>query len=58
MDKSQTKASNKYNKANTKQVIIRLSIKYDTDIIKQLESVDNKAGYIKQLIRQDILNHS
>ena len=58
MDKSQVKASNKYNKANTKQVIIRLSIKYDTDILKHLETVDNKAGYIKQLIRQDILNHS
>lgn len=43
-----------YQKANTTQVNIRLSKKYDIDIIKWLENKDPKATYIKQLIREDM----
>lgn len=48
------KAVAKYDKANTKQVHLKLNIKTDKDILEQLEKVDNKQGYIKALIRADI----
>lgn len=46
----------KYQKANTTQVNIRLSKKYDADVIEKLNSLDNtgKSTYIKKLIREDI----
>lgn len=47
-------ASNKYNKENTTQVILRLNKKTDDDIIEALNKVDSKQGYIKDLIRLDI----
>ena len=49
-----TKYIMKYQKANTIQVNVRLSKKYDADIIKWLESKDAKATYIKKLIREDM----
>lgn len=48
------RATAKYNKANTKQYQIRLNLKTDSDLIAKIESVPNKLGYIKQLIRDDI----
>lgn len=45
---------NKYQKENTVQVCIRLSKKYDADIIRHLDSVSAKATYIKHLIRKDM----
>ena len=47
-------AQAKYKKANTKQIALQLNIKTDTDILKKLEEVPNKQGYIKALIREDI----
>ena len=47
-------ANNKFNKANTKQYAFRVMLKTEQDIIERMESVDNKAGYIKRLIREDI----
>lgn len=46
----------KYQKANTTQVNIRLSKKYDKDIIEWLDMLGDigKATYIKQLIRDDM----
>ena len=46
----------KYQKENTIQVNIRLSKKYDADVIGKLTSLDNtgKSTYIKRLIREDI----
>ena len=49
-----TKYIMKYQKANTIQVNVRLSKKYDADIIEWLESKDAKATYIKKLIREDM----
>ena len=45
-----------YQKANTTQVNIRLSKKYDADVIEKLNSLgnDGKSTYIKRLIREDI----
>ena len=48
-----------YQKANTTQVNIRLSKKYDADIIEWLNMLGEdfgKATYIKQLIRDDMNN--
>lgn len=52
--KAQIKASNKYDKENTKQISLRLNKKTDADILKHLETVGSKQGYIKELIRQDM----
>ena len=48
---SRSKASMKYNKENTVQVLVRLNKNTDADIIKILDEVGNKQGYIKTLIR-------
>lgn len=48
------RATAKYNKANTKQYLIRLNLKTDADIIEKMDSVPNRLGYIKQLIREDM----
>ena len=51
---AQKRAKNKYNKANTKQVILRLNLKTDADVLEKLEEVESKQGYIKELIRKDL----
>lgn len=43
-----------YQRANIIQVLIKLNRKTDGDIIKALEQVTNRQGYIKELIRADI----
>ena len=48
------KASAKYDAVNTRQIKMKLNIKTDADILKKLDSVSNKQGYIKALIRRDI----
>ena len=48
------RASMKYDKENMRQIKFNLSLKYDLDIIAQLDAVPNKQGYIKDLIRADI----
>ena len=51
---AQIRANNKFNKANTKMVSLRLNYNTDADIIKKLDEVQSKMGYIKELIRKDI----
>lgn len=51
---AQKKASAKYDAANTMQFKIKLNKTTDADIIEHLKSLDNKQGYIKNLILQDI----
>lgn len=48
------KANEKYLKANTKIVSLRLNYNTDKDIIKKLDEVNSKMGYIKELIRKDM----
>lgn len=48
------RANNKFNKANTRMVSLRLNYNTDADIIKKLDEVDSKMGYIKELIRKDM----
>lgn len=49
-----TKATNKYNVKHTVQIPMRFNKKTDSDILEKLETVGNKQGYIKQLIRKDM----
>ena len=51
---AQKRASNRYDRANTKAVALKLNKKTDADILAKLESVDNVQGYIKALIRADM----
>ena len=44
----------RYQKAHTTTVLIRLFHTTDADILRKLDSVENKTGYIKKLIRDDI----
>lgn len=49
------RAQYKYNKAHTKQTTLRLNRRTDADIIEHLQGLENKQGYIKRLIRLDML---
>ena len=51
---AQLKAQARYDKANTKQVALKLNRSTDADILEWLAEVGNVQGYIKQLIRRDI----
>lgn len=44
----------KYDKANTKQVHLKLNKRTDKDVIERLLGTGNVQGYIKGLIRADI----
>lgn len=44
----------RWKRENTTTTIIRWMNKGDADIIEKLQSVPNKADYIRQLIRADI----
>lgn len=46
----------KYDKENTCRVNLKFNLATDKDILEKLNSVKNKQGYIKQLIRNDIAN--
>lgn len=51
---AQRRATKKYNATHIQKLKFNLNIKTDADILQKLESVSNKQGYIKALIRQDI----
>lgn len=55
--KAQIRAVAKYDQSNTRQIKLKLNLKTDKDIIMKLDSVENKQGYIKDLIREDILKN-
>ena len=48
------KAQAKYDAAHTKQIRLKLNKETDADILRRLDQVDNKQGYIKELIRADM----
>ena len=54
MTEAQKKAVQRYDKANTVGVYLKLNLKTDLDIIGKLDTVATKQGYIKSLIRKDI----
>lgn len=51
---AQLRAQAKYDRANTKQVAIKLNRNTDSDILDWLATKQNVQGYIKQLIRKDM----
>lgn len=54
MSEAQRRAQDKYDRSNTVQVHLKLNLYTDKDILDRLNSVPNKQGYIKDLIRRDI----
>lgn len=45
---------NNWKKQNTRCINVRYNIENDKQILDKLDSVDNKANYIRQLILDDI----
>lgn len=43
-----------YDQTHTRQIKMKLNLRTDADVLAKLNSVPNKQGYIKQLIRRDI----
>jgi hypothetical protein len=52
--KAQIKAQAKYDAKHTRQVHLKLNRRTDWDVLKKLDSVPSKQGYIKDLIRADL----
>ena len=51
---AEKRATKKYDKENTVQVLLKLNKKTDKDILYELGTKYSKMGYIKDLIRKDI----
>lgn len=59
MKRTETQRVNEWSKVNTKGFYLKLNKEKDSDIISWMDSQKNKQGYIKDLIRADILaDHS
>lgn len=48
------KANARYDSTHTRQITLKLNLQTDKDILDRLDEVENKQGYIKQLIREDM----
>lgn len=55
MDIKKQNRSTKWNKENTKLITLRLGKVHDADILAYLDTLPNKQGYIKSLIRADMV---
>lgn len=51
---AQINAVRKYDDTHTKKIMLKFNLETDKDILEKLESVGNKQGYIKELIRRDM----
>ena len=51
---AQKRAQEKYDAKATIQLHFKMNKKTDADILEKLDSVPNKQGYIKELIRADM----
>jgi hypothetical protein len=51
---AQKRANRKYDKANTRQIALKLNKRTDADVLEHLDKCGNKQGYIKALIRADM----
>lgn len=54
MTEAQKRAREKYDKANTIRFCLKLNKNTDADVIQKLNEVENRQGYIKELVRADI----
>ncbi|MBM6968689.1 hypothetical protein [Pseudoramibacter alactolyticus] len=55
---AQLRAAAKYAKKKIRKMTFSFNRETDADILEKLESIDNKQGYIKGLIRKDIQENS
>lgn len=51
---AQKRAKAKYDKTNCVQLLMKLNRNTDADILNKLQTINNKQGYIKALIRKDL----
>lgn len=51
---AQRRAVKKYDDSNTRKITFKFNLETDKDIIERLDTVPNRQGYIKELIRADI----
>lgn len=56
VSEAKKRANMKSDKKNAKYVTLKLNKNTDKDILEYLDTLDNKNGYLKNLIRQDIKN--
>ena len=54
ISEAQKRAAAKYDREKTKQYKFKMNMNTDADVLAKLDTVPNKQGYIKQLIRADI----
>lgn len=47
-----------YDKRATRQIILKLNRNTDADILQALDAQENRQGYIKKLIRDDIARNA
>lgn len=48
---------NRYAKEHCRGVYLRFNLRTDADILARLDTVGNKQGYIKELIRREIYDY-
>lgn len=56
--KARQAATRRYDEKNTRQIVMKLNLKTDADILAKLDNVENRQGYIKRLIRDDMARKS
>lgn len=54
MDKKRSNYHTEWDKKNTIQFKMKLVRTTDADVIEKLQSVPNRQGYLKALVREDI----
>ena len=54
MPKKSTIRQLRYDKTHTTQMMLKFNNTLDADILERLNEVDNRQGYIKRLIRNDL----
>ncbi len=57
MESDKYTAQKKYHAKNRQTLTLSFMKSTEQDLLDYLETVPNKAGYIKELIREDIKNH-
>ena len=56
VSEAKKRANMKSDKKNAKYVTLKLNKNTDKDILEYLDTLDNKNGYLKNLIRKNIKN--
>lgn len=51
---SDYRASQKYQREKCRKITVQMNKRIDADVLDWLDSLPNKAGYIKELIRADM----